>query len=53
MDKVKHLKRTFGTVGVPNKAKNVIFFLGDGMGLSTITASRLYKGNVDQSDPES
>ncbi|RWS22320.1 alkaline phosphatase-like protein, partial [Leptotrombidium deliense] len=52
-DKVKNLKRTFGTIGVPNKAKNVIFFLGDGMGLSTITAARLYKGNVDQTDPES
>ena len=25
-----------------NKAKNVIFFLGDGLGLSTVTASRIY-----------
>ena len=27
-----------------NKAKNVIFFLGDGMSLSTITAARILKG---------
>ncbi|XP_022257788.1 alkaline phosphatase-like isoform X3 [Limulus polyphemus] len=26
------------------KAKNIIFFLGDGMGMSTITAARIYKG---------
>lgn len=30
-----------------NKAKNVIMFLGDGMGLSTITASRIYKGQKE------
>lgn len=27
-----------------NKAKNIIFFLGDGMSLTTITASRIYQG---------
>lgn len=27
-----------------NKAKNVIFFLGDGMGIATLTASRILKG---------
>ena len=27
-----------------NKAKNVILFLGDGMGLPTVTAARIYKG---------
>jgi hypothetical protein len=27
------------------KAKNVIYFLGDGMGLSTLMAARAYKGN--------
>ncbi|XP_055337598.1 alkaline phosphatase-like [Paramacrobiotus metropolitanus] len=26
------------------KAKNIIFFLGDGMGISTLTAGRIYKG---------
>ncbi|WP_394781244.1 alkaline phosphatase, partial [Undibacterium sp.] len=25
------------------EAKNIIFFLGDGMGPSTVTASRIYK----------
>lgn len=27
-----------------NKAKNVIFFLGDGMGVSTVTAARIHAG---------
>ena len=27
-----------------NVAKNVIFFLGDGMGMSTVTAGRVYTG---------
>jgi alkaline phosphatase len=26
------------------RAKNVIVFIGDGMGMSTITAARIYKG---------
>lgn len=29
-----------------NKAKNVILFLGDGMGLSTVTAGRIWKGQL-------
>lgn len=28
----------------PQKAKNVILFIGDGMGISTITAARIYDG---------
>jgi alkaline phosphatase len=32
-----------------NKAKNVIFFLGDGMGLSTVAATRMYKGKEEDS----
>jgi alkaline phosphatase len=28
----------------PKKAKNVILFIGDGMGISTITAARIYEG---------
>lgn len=28
----------------PRKAKNVILFIGDGMGISTITAARIYEG---------
>ena len=29
------------------QAKNIIFFLGDGMGPTTITAARIYKGGED------
>ena len=28
-------------------ARNVILFLGDGMGVSTVTAARIYKGQKD------
>lgn len=31
-------------VAAPAKAKNVILFIGDGMGISTITAARIYAG---------
>ena len=31
-------------VPAPAKAKNVILFIGDGMGISTITAARIYDG---------
>ena len=34
------LKRTKNT----NRAKNVILFVGDGMGVSTVTAARIYNG---------
>lgn len=27
-----------------SNAKNVIIFIGDGMGISTVTAARIYKG---------
>ena len=30
------------------KAKNVILFIGDGMGISTITASRIFEGQSQQ-----
>ena len=33
----------------PSTSKNIIFFLGDGMGPSTITASRIYKYGEDGS----
>lgn len=29
-----------------NEAKNVIFFIGDGMSIPTVTASRIYDGQV-------
>lgn len=28
-------------------AKNVIFFLGDGMSITTLTAARIYKGQME------
>jgi alkaline phosphatase len=28
------------------RAKNIILFIGDGMGISTVTAARLYKGEL-------
>ena len=34
------LQLTYNT----NLAKNIILFIGDGMGVSTITAARIYKG---------
>lgn len=33
-------------------AKNVILFVGDGMGLPTITASRIYKGQLQKENGE-
>lgn len=30
-----------------NRAKNVIIFIGDGMGLSTITSGRIYVGQLN------
>lgn len=35
-----------------NEAKNIIFFLGDGMGISTVTAGRIYKGQKKRSSGE-
>lgn len=37
----------------PKKAKNVILFVGDGMGISTITAARIYSGQRKGVDGES
>jgi len=36
-----------------NKAKNVIIFLGDGMSLTTLTATRIYKGQLQNTTGES
>uniref|UniRef100_T1J1A3 Alkaline phosphatase n=1 Tax=Strigamia maritima TaxID=126957 RepID=T1J1A3_STRMM len=35
-----------------NVAKNVIFFLGDGMGVSTVTAARIYDGQLKNQSGE-
>ena len=37
----------------PAHAKNVILFIGDGMGISTITATRIYAGQMKGLDGES
>lgn len=37
----------------PKKAKNVILFIGDGMGISTLTAGRIYAGQQKGLDGES
>jgi len=36
-----------------NKAKNVIIFMGDGMSLTTLTAARIYKGQLQNTTGES
>ncbi|RNA02319.1 alkaline tissue-nonspecific isozyme [Brachionus plicatilis] len=35
-----------------NVAKNVVFFLGDGMGVSTVTAGRIWKGQLQNRSGE-
>ncbi|KAJ6643325.1 Alkaline phosphatase 4 [Pseudolycoriella hygida] len=48
-----HLKKVLAQIkdetngkGVKSHAKNVIIFIGDGMGMATITAGRIYKGQL-------
>jgi len=43
------LALTFSAAHAAGEAKNIIFFLGDGMGPSTITASRIFKYGEDGS----
>ena len=42
-EKLKFSRKNFGDA-VNRPAKNLILFLGDGMGLTTITSARIYKG---------
>jgi alkaline phosphatase len=35
---------TAGNIGSPSTPKNIIIFIGDGMGISTITAGRIFDG---------
>ncbi|XP_051778692.1 alkaline phosphatase, tissue-nonspecific isozyme [Erpetoichthys calabaricus] len=35
-----------------NVAKNIVFFLGDGMGITTITAARILKGQLENKNGE-
>ncbi|XP_043508134.1 alkaline phosphatase 4-like isoform X2 [Frieseomelitta varia] len=43
----ENLRRNLAYRNNVNRAKNVIIFIGDGMGISTITAGRIYKGQVE------
>lgn len=36
-----------------NTAKNLIIYLGDGMSLTTLTAARIYKGQLENRTGES
>jgi alkaline phosphatase len=40
------IERSKTFVGKPKRAKNVILFIGDGMGISTLTASRILEGQL-------
>lgn len=39
-----HLNKVLAHTNTEKQAKNIIVFIGDGMGLSTITAGRIFKG---------
>ncbi|XP_014223048.1 alkaline phosphatase 4-like [Trichogramma pretiosum] len=41
-----NLKRVLQMENNKNRAKNIIVFIGDGMGLSTITSGRIFKGQM-------
>ncbi|XP_059487968.1 alkaline phosphatase 4-like [Neocloeon triangulifer] len=41
LDKVTKKKQ------IENKAKNIILFIGDGMGIATVTTSRIYRGQLN------
>ncbi|VDO06352.1 unnamed protein product [Rodentolepis nana] len=45
----ERLNKSIGLLGSPKKpVKNVILFLGDGMGIPTVAASRFYKTEVEE-----
>ena len=41
---VDALNARINATSYPDKAKNVILFVGDGMGISTVTAARIFDG---------
>lgn len=45
-NKLKHILNQQNKLNT-NKAKNVIFFLGDGMGISTVAATRMFTGGEE------
>ncbi|XP_031839610.1 alkaline phosphatase 4-like isoform X2 [Nomia melanderi] len=42
----KNLQENLAYRNNENRAKNVLIFIGDGMGISTITAGRIFKGQI-------
>lgn len=46
------IAKTLSVKPIERRAKNVIIFLGDGMGISTITAARIFKGQMKQKTGE-
>jgi alkaline phosphatase len=48
-----HLQKVLTTQRNTNRAKNVILVVGDGMGFSTVTATRIYEGQARGVDGES
>lgn len=41
---IKALNTRINAAAYPDKAKNIILFVGDGMGISTVTAARIFDG---------
>merc|ERR1719153_776292 len=48
-DSQDKLRKEVNMKNIDKKAKNIVFFLGDGMGVSTLTAARILKGQQDSS----
>ncbi|XP_049273326.1 alkaline phosphatase, tissue-nonspecific isozyme-like [Rhipicephalus sanguineus] len=46
------IEKTLAREEIRNRAKFVILFLGDGMGVSTVTAARIYKGQFKNQSGE-
>lgn len=46
INRLKRLEQINGKQNSGQRAKNIILFIGDGMGLSTITASRILKSQL-------
>lgn len=52
-ESARQLSATLATVPNTGRARNVIIFVGDGMGLSTVVASRIFEGQQRGVDGES
>lgn len=48
----KYLHKSLRLSKLETVAKNLIFFLGDGMGVTTVTATRIYKGQLNNKGGE-